>query len=210
MRDFTSSLRNALRRWYSTVLGLMNSCAAISRLVCPCAARRETCASCGVSWSSVSHGPFAGALAGRLQLDPGALGERLHPEVGEELVGDSQLACVRQGAGVRVAATRRRADAPARGPTRRRVGWRRSIASRYSVSAASPRLRSARDRASTPSAHGCRWRGSIRSTAPGPRAAGSLRPLRLAASISSTAAKVENHSSCGSAAACAAAAKASS
>ena len=25
VRDFTSSLRNALRRWYSTVLGLMNS-----------------------------------------------------------------------------------------------------------------------------------------------------------------------------------------
>jgi len=37
------------------------------------------------------HGPSAGALAGRLQLDPRALGEGLHPEVGEELVGDPQL-----------------------------------------------------------------------------------------------------------------------
>jgi len=49
VRDFTSSFRNAFRRWYSTVLVLMNSCAAISRFVFPCAARREICASCGVS-----------------------------------------------------------------------------------------------------------------------------------------------------------------
>jgi hypothetical protein len=33
VRDLMSSLRNALRRWYSTVLALMNSRAAISRLV---------------------------------------------------------------------------------------------------------------------------------------------------------------------------------
>ena len=38
VRDFTSSFRNAFRRWYSTVLGLMNSCAAISRFVFPSAA----------------------------------------------------------------------------------------------------------------------------------------------------------------------------
>jgi len=54
VRDFTSSFRNALRKWYSTVLELMNSFAAISWLVAPCAARRETCASCGVSSSRVS------------------------------------------------------------------------------------------------------------------------------------------------------------
>ena len=54
VRDFTSSLRNALCRWYSTVLGLMNSWAAISRLVCPFAARRAIWVSWGVSWSSVS------------------------------------------------------------------------------------------------------------------------------------------------------------
>src|SRR3954468_5664758 len=33
----------------------------------------------------------SGALAGRLQLDPGALRERLHPEVGEELARDTKL-----------------------------------------------------------------------------------------------------------------------
>jgi hypothetical protein len=47
VRDLTSSFRNTFQRWYSTVLGLMKSCAAISRLVCPCATRRETCASFG-------------------------------------------------------------------------------------------------------------------------------------------------------------------
>ena len=36
------------------MLGLMNSWAAISRLVSPYAARREICSSCGVSWSIVS------------------------------------------------------------------------------------------------------------------------------------------------------------
>ena len=58
VRHVTSSFRNALRRWYSTVLGLMNRCAAISRFVLPSAARRETCASCGVSWSSVAEVRF--------------------------------------------------------------------------------------------------------------------------------------------------------
>ena len=32
-------------------------------------------------------GPFAGVLAGRLELDPGALGERFHAELREQLVG---------------------------------------------------------------------------------------------------------------------------
>ena len=53
VRDFTSSFRNALCRWYSTVLGLMKSRAAISLLDLPSAALRATCNSCGVSWSSV-------------------------------------------------------------------------------------------------------------------------------------------------------------
>jgi hypothetical protein len=48
VRDLMSSLRKALRRWYSTVLGLMNSCVAISRLVCPSAARRAIRVSWGV------------------------------------------------------------------------------------------------------------------------------------------------------------------
>ena len=37
MRELTSSLRNTFRRWYSTVLLLINSWAAISGLLAPCA-----------------------------------------------------------------------------------------------------------------------------------------------------------------------------
>jgi hypothetical protein len=33
-------------------------------------------------------GAFPGVLARRLQFERGSCGERLHPEVGEELVGD--------------------------------------------------------------------------------------------------------------------------
>src|SRR6476659_9316000 len=41
------------------------------------------------------HGSLAGALASRLELGPRALGERNHSEVGEELVGGTQLpACI--------------------------------------------------------------------------------------------------------------------
>ena len=40
VRDLTPSLRKALCKWYSTVLGLMNSCAAISRFALPCTTRR--------------------------------------------------------------------------------------------------------------------------------------------------------------------------
>src|SRR3954468_23084627 len=36
-------------------------------------------------------GPFARVLAGGLELDPGALGERFHAELGEQLVGGAQL-----------------------------------------------------------------------------------------------------------------------
>ena len=69
------------------MLGLMNSCAAISWLVAPSAARREICASWGVRSSRVSTVRLRGVLAGRLELDPGALGERFHAELREQLVG---------------------------------------------------------------------------------------------------------------------------
>ena len=45
-------------------------------------------------WSELvqsRHGPLAGTLACRLQLEPRALGERLHAGVSEELVGGSKL-----------------------------------------------------------------------------------------------------------------------
>jgi hypothetical protein len=73
------------------VLGLMNSCAAISWLVGPSAARREICASLGGQVVTGLDGPFAGVLAGRLELDPGSLGRRFHAELRESLVGGSQL-----------------------------------------------------------------------------------------------------------------------
>jgi hypothetical protein len=38
-----------------------------------------------------SRGSLASALAGRLQVDPRTLGKRLHPTVGQHLVGDPQL-----------------------------------------------------------------------------------------------------------------------
>ena len=65
------------------MLGLMNSCAAISWLVAPSAARREICASWGGQVVARFDGPFAGVLAGRLEFDPGAFGERFHAELRE-------------------------------------------------------------------------------------------------------------------------------
>ena len=91
VRDLTPSFRNTLCRWYSTVAELMNSRAAISLFVSPCAASRAICVSCGVRSSRVSGVRLRGILTGRLQLQPSALDERLHAEVCEELVGDSQL-----------------------------------------------------------------------------------------------------------------------
>src|SRR5499427_5416331 len=52
-REATPSLGKTLYRWYSTVRGLTNSCAAISRLVAPAAASRAICSSKRVSWVSV-------------------------------------------------------------------------------------------------------------------------------------------------------------
>ena len=89
VRDVTSSLRNDFRRWYSTVLGLMKSCAAISRLVL--SVRRET-GDLRLLWRELIErvdGPLARLLARRLELDPRALCEGLHPEVREELEGSS-------------------------------------------------------------------------------------------------------------------------
>ena len=62
----------------------------------------------------------------------------------------------RRRGGPRGAATRRRAGARARARRRRRVRPRRAIDSRYSRSAASPSLSSARTRASIPSAQSVR------------------------------------------------------
>jgi hypothetical protein len=67
----------------------------MSWLVAPSAARREICASLGGQVVARVDGPFAGALAGRLELDPRALGERLHAELRERFV--AMAACRRRG-----------------------------------------------------------------------------------------------------------------
>src|SRR4030081_2749019 len=109
-REMMSSFGNTLRRWYSTVRGLMNSRAPISGFVCPSAAKRAICASWGVRLSRVSGArlrggsPVAGrapggvagralarVLAGGEQLTAGALGEGVGPDAREQLVGGAQL-----------------------------------------------------------------------------------------------------------------------
>ena len=54
LRELIPSLPNTLLRCHSTVRGLRKNWAPISGFVCPSAARRAICASCGVSSSSVS------------------------------------------------------------------------------------------------------------------------------------------------------------
>ena len=95
-----------MRRWYSTVLGLMNRWVAISRSVLPSAARRAICASCGVSWSCVSTVRFR-ACRPSPPARPVHARRTRHPEVAKEVVGNLQLLAA-QGVGVRVAAIRRR------------------------------------------------------------------------------------------------------
>src|SRR5262249_19484592 len=58
VRDAIPSFANTLRRWYSTVRGLRNSCAATSLFEFPSPTRRAICSSCGVSWSIVLGSRF--------------------------------------------------------------------------------------------------------------------------------------------------------
>ena len=86
-----SSFVNTLRRWYSTVRGLMNSCAPISGFVWPSAASRAICASWAVRYVARLGGPPGHVLAGGQQLATGAFGERLGPGEPEHLVRGAQL-----------------------------------------------------------------------------------------------------------------------
>ena len=89
------SLVNTLLRCHSTVRALRKSCAPISGFDEPSRASRAICSSCGVSSSRVSKAPLAHLLAGCEQLAAGALGERLHADRDEHVVGGPQLlACV--------------------------------------------------------------------------------------------------------------------
>ena len=64
------------------MLALMKSCAAISALVSPPAARRAIWCSCGVRSVAVSTVALAGALAGGRELDAGPVGEAVAPMSG--------------------------------------------------------------------------------------------------------------------------------
>ena len=70
---------------------LMNSRAPISGFDSPSRASRAIRASWAVSSSARLGGALAGGLAGGQQLAPGALGERLHADRVEHVVGGAQL-----------------------------------------------------------------------------------------------------------------------
>ena len=73
------------------MLGLMNSCAAISWLVAPSAASRAIWASWGVRSSRVSTVRLRACSPVACSSTRGALGERLHADSREHLVGGAQL-----------------------------------------------------------------------------------------------------------------------
>ena len=86
-----SSFGNTLCRWYSTVRGLMNSCAPISGLERPSRASRAIWASCGGEHVARLDGALARGLAGGQELAAGALGERLGADAAKHLVRGAQL-----------------------------------------------------------------------------------------------------------------------
>ena len=90
-----SSFVKTLRRWYSTVRGLMNSWAPISGFVCPWAARRATCAFLRRELVEGVDGAFADGFSGGGEFAAGAFGERVSADLSEHLVGGAELlACV--------------------------------------------------------------------------------------------------------------------
>ena len=91
LRELMPNLVNTLLRCHSTVRALRKSCAPISGFDKPSRASRAICSSCDVSSSRVSRAPLAYLLAGCEQLAAGALGERLHADRDEHVVGGPQL-----------------------------------------------------------------------------------------------------------------------
>ena len=95
MRDEMPSFEKTLRRWASIVRGERNSWAATSLFERPSATSRATCSSCGVRRSGAPSFAFAGGLARRPQLGPGAF----CPWLGSQALERFER-CAQGGAGV--------------------------------------------------------------------------------------------------------------
>ena len=130
LRELMSSLVKTLRRWYSTVRGLMNSRAPISGFDSPSRASRAIWASWAVSSSRVSDGALAGGLAGGRSSRRARSANASDAHRVEHLVGGAQLLARVARGGARGAATRRRAGARGRARRGRGCGRAASIDSR--------------------------------------------------------------------------------
>ena len=179
------SLVNTLRRCHSTVRALMKSCAPISGFDRPSRASRAICVFLRRELVACLDAALVHCCPGGQQLPPGALGEALHAHRVEHRRTRCSARRARPLGGSHGEATPRTADgcgrarrAPASGPDAR---WPRGrVARRRRLS-----LRSARERASMPSAQSVplarafpasRFRASL---------ARSVLPVRAADSISS-------------------------
>jgi hypothetical protein len=91
VRDVTLSFRNTFFRWYSTVLALRKSWAAISLFEAPSVASAATRASWGVRSRLAPGGAAAGVRPGRLEFGAGPFGEALGTHSKEHLVGDPEV-----------------------------------------------------------------------------------------------------------------------
>ena len=91
MRELISSFVNTLCRWYSTVRGLMNSCAPISGFEWPSRASSSDLGLLRGELIACVCCAFAHRLAGGRQLAARTLGKSLGSHVAEHLVGAPQL-----------------------------------------------------------------------------------------------------------------------
>jgi hypothetical protein len=182
-----SSLVNTLRRCHSTVRALMNSCAPISGFDRPSPGEPGNLGFLGCELLARLGAALADLLPGSDQFPAGALGERLHPDRGEQVVGGAQL-LARVDAST-LAAQPFAVARPSSGRTW--VRPTRSIASRYKRSALSPLVRSARERASMPWATSVPDGWVVSSSRSSASRASSVSPTRAAASTSSGSAQTD-------------------
>ena len=147
-REWIPSFANTLRRCHSTVRGLRKSRAPISGFESPSRASWAICCSWAVSSSRDSTRPLAHLLARRDELAPGSLGERLHPDRGEHVVGGPELRASVDAPVARGAATPRTAGGCARAPGAAACGR----------GARSPLGRA---RSAPPRRRGARWNGRV-------------------------------------------------